>query len=103
MGVGVDVGACFHDDSGGDGLVWQVVFYPLPTEYEYEDIDSTYIAEHDQHTSALGSKLHWHDNILGTKPKPLQEMAYERGCGNVGLVCEHALRNPTRKHQIVLL
>ncbi len=100
-GVGADDG--FRDDSDEGDLVSQAVFSPLPTEYEYEDNDSACIAEHDQHTNALGSKPHWHDNILGTKPKPLQDMAYERGYENAGLVCERVPHIPTRKHQIVLL
>ena len=98
-----DVYVDVHDDNDVDDLVSRVFFDPLPTEYVYEDSDSACIAEYDQHTNALGSKLHWHDNILGTKPTPLREMAFERGYENVGLVCEHVLRNPTRKHQIVLL
>ena len=44
------------DDNDADDLVSRVLFDPLPTEYVYEDIDSIYIAEHDQHTNALESK-----------------------------------------------
>ena len=101
--MGVDVYVGVHDDNDVDDLVSRVFFDPLPTEYVYEDSDSACIAEYDQHTNALGSKLRWHDNTLETKPTPLQDMACEHGYKNVGLVCEHVLRNPTRKHQIVLL
>ena len=103
VGVDDDAYVGVRDDNDADDPVWRVFFDPLPTECECEDIDSIYIAERDQHTNALESKLRWHDNILATKPKPLQDMAFERGYENVGLVCEHVLRNPTRKHQIVLL
>jgi hypothetical protein len=56
-------GDLFIDEGGGAGACisgqgGQVAFSPLPTEYESEGVDSTYIAEHALHTSALGSKLH---------------------------------------------
>ena len=98
-----DVYVDVHDDNDVDDLVSRVLFDPLPTEYVYEDIDSIYIAEHDQHTNALGSKLRWHDNTLATKPTPLQDMACEHGYENVGLVCGRVPHILTRKHQIVLL
>ena len=101
-------GNLFIDEGGGAGACisgqgGQVAFSPLPTEYEYEDNDSTCIAEHDQHTNALGSKLHWHDNILGTKPKPLQKLAFEHGCDSAVLACVRELHSRSKKHQIVLL
>ena len=98
-----DVYVGVHDDNDVDDLVLQVFYDPLPTEYVYEDSDSAYIAEYGQHTNALGSKLHWHDNTLGTKPMPLHKLVYELDCENVGLVYEHMPYIPTRKHQIVLL
>ena len=104
MGADVDVGVCAHDDNGEHDPVSQVACDLLPTECEYEDSDSIYISEHDQYASALESKLHWNDNILATKPKPLQESACWRGRENAGLASDgRALRIPTRKHQIVLL
>ena len=98
-----DVYVGVHDDNDVDDLVLQVFCDPLPTEYVYEDSDSAYIAEHDQHTNALGSKLRWHDNILATKPKPLQDMAYEPGSVSVTMAGEHVPHILIRKHQIVLL
>jgi hypothetical protein len=102
-GDDVDVGVCAHDDNDEHDPVSQVAFDPQPTEREYEDIDSIYIAECDQHTSVLESRLRWHDNILGTKPMPLHKLVYELDCESVALVCEHMPYIPTRKHQIVLL
>ena len=98
-----DVYVGVHDDNDVDDLVLQVFCDPLPTEYVYEDSDSAYIAEHDQHTNALESKRRWHDNILVTKPKPSQELACERGSEIVAVAHEHVLHTLTRKHQIVLL
>ena len=102
-GVDDDVYVGVRDDNDVDDLVLQVFCDPLPTEYECEDIDSIYIAEHDQHTNALESKLRWHDNILATKPKPLQDMAYEPGSESVTMAGERVPHILTRKHQIVLL
>ena len=99
----VDVCVDAHDDNDADDLVSRVLFDPLPTEYVYEDIDSIYIAEHDQHTNALESKLRWHDNILVTKPKPLRDMVYEPGSESVTMAGERVPHILTRKHQIVLL
>ena len=98
-----DVYVGVHDDNDVDDLVLQVFCDPLPTEYVYEDSDSAYIAEHDQHTNALGSKLRWHDNTLETKPTPSQELACERGSEIVAVARGHVLHTLTRKHQIVLL
>ena len=78
IGGGVDVGgdsvdgvdACSRDDSDDDDLVSQVACDLQPPEDESEGAASIYIAEHDQHTSVLESKLRWHDNTLETKPKP---------------------------------
>ena len=92
-----------RDDNDADDPVWQVFFDPLPTECECEDIDSTYIVEHDQHTNTLEPKLRWHDNILATKPKPLQDMACEPGSVSVTMAGERVPHILTRKHQIVLL
>ena len=98
-----DVYVGVHDDNDVDDLVSRVFFDPLPTEYVYEDSDSACIAEYDQHTNALGSKLRWHDNTLETKPTPLQELACERGSEIVALAGERVPHILTRKHQIVLL
>ena len=103
VGVDDDAYVGVRDDNDVDDPVWQVFFDPLPTECECEDIDSIYIAEHDQHTNALEPKLRWRDNILVTKPTPLQDMACEHGYENVGLACERVQHILTRKHQIVLL
>ena len=92
-----------RDDNDADDPVWQVFFDPLPTECECEDIDSTYIVEHDQHTNALESKRRWHDNILVTKPKPLRDMVYEPGSESVTMADERVPHILTKKHQIVLL
>jgi len=101
-GVDDDVYVGVRDDNDADDPVWRV-FDPLPTECECEDIDSIYIAERDQHTNALESKLRWHDNILATKPKPLQDMAYEPGSESVTMAGERVPHILTRKYQIVLL
>ena len=92
-----------RDDNDADDPVWQVFFDPLPTECECEDIDLIYIAEHDQHTNVLEPKLRWHDNILVTKPKPLQDMACEPGSVSVTMAGERVQHILIIKHQIVLL
>ena len=102
-GVDDDVYVGVRDDNDADDPVWRVFFDPLPTECECEDIDSIYIVEHDQHTNALEPKLRWHDNILATKPKPLQDMACEPGSVSVTMAGERVLHILIIKHQIVLL
>ena len=58
-----------RDDNDVDDLVSQVFFDLLPTEYVYEDSDSTCNAPHTERSKFHEPRHHWLGNIQATRPK----------------------------------